>query len=178
MNGFKCINCNKELLGSRRKFCNLVCKARCRSNQVKANRLKQGKTIIKKEEHCIFCQKDIPKGFWKFCSTKCKDKDRYIKMTDDEKNRKYKVKDIRNTNRKLELMKLLGGACEHCGYCKNLTALCFHHKDPKAKLFEINIMTCSRKNWDILVEEANKCSLLCMNCHMELHYPHRSMIKE
>ena len=70
--------------------------------------------------------------------------------------------------RKAELVRMLGGKCVECGYNKSITALSFHHIDPKTKLFEVSnghIM----ENWDDVVKEAKKCELLCLNCHAELH---------
>jgi len=45
--------------------------------------------------------------------------------------------------------------------------LSFHHVDPTTKLFNINSKT--RKTEHELIQEANKCSLLCHNCHDEVH---------
>lgn len=60
-------------------------------------------------------------------------------------------------------------ACELCGYKNNYAALCFHHKNPEDKDFEIS----RRRNAsrDVLAPELAKCALLCHNCHMEIHYP-------
>jgi hypothetical protein len=65
-----------------------------------------------------------------------------------------------------------GGKCEVCGYCQNIAALDFHHKDPSEKDFQI-----SRGNylgWTKLVPELDKCTLLCSNCHREEHDALRS----
>ncbi len=64
-----------------------------------------------------------------------------------------------------------GGKCTKCGYSKNSSALCFHHIDPKTKSFPIDIRRCSNSSWDNLIKEADKCMLLCLNCHAELHNP-------
>lgn len=68
--------------------------------------------------------------------------------------------------KKIELVKYLGGKCKHCGYDKCINALQFHHKDSNEKDFTI-----SRKSYSFekLKKEANKCILLCANCHIELH---------
>jgi hypothetical protein len=70
--------------------------------------------------------------------------------------------------RKEELVKMLGGSCVECGYNKSIRALSFHHLDPNNKDFDIsnaNIL----KDWDTVVAEANKCCLMCLNCHAEIH---------
>jgi len=62
-----------------------------------------------------------------------------------------------------------GGKCEVCGYNKSKRALTFHHIHPKTKLFSLDSRNILTKNWDVIVKELDKCQLLCMNCHMELH---------
>lgn len=59
-----------------------------------------------------------------------------------------------------------GGKCEKCGYCKSLNALDFHHTDPDEKDFQIGG---SRRSWETVRSELDKCLLLCANCHREEH---------
>ena len=61
-----------------------------------------------------------------------------------------------------------GGKCERCGYSKCLGSLDFHHKDPQEKDPNYRLM----KNWPLkrVKAELDKCSLLCGNCHNEVHY--------
>jgi hypothetical protein len=74
--------------------------------------------------------------------------------------------------RRLRLKKLLvesrGGKCQICGYYKCLTALDFHHKDEKTKEFELSQRGLTR-SWRKILLEADKCILLCANCHREIH---------
>jgi hypothetical protein len=60
-----------------------------------------------------------------------------------------------------------GGGCCICGYDKHITALEFHHIDPSRKVLAIsqNGVTLSL---DALRAEAEKCVLVCSNCHAEL----------
>jgi len=60
-----------------------------------------------------------------------------------------------------------GGECERCGYCKSKRALTFHHIDPSQK--EFGISGNHSRSWESIKEELDKCMLLCMNCHMEVH---------
>ena len=60
-----------------------------------------------------------------------------------------------------------GGKCEKCGYNKYKAVLEFHHRDPSTKLFEINMAKIS--SYKKSKTEANKCMLLCANCHREIH---------
>lgn len=77
----------------------------------------------------------------------------------------------RKLDRKIKLVKLHGGECRDCGYKKSLAALTFHHIDPKKKSFKVSGRHLSNKKWESLTAEADKCELLCSNCHMERHYP-------
>ena len=69
---------------------------------------------------------------------------------------------------KREAIKRLGGSCARCGYSKSVAALSFHHKDPSQKEFGLSNSGVTH-SWDTYWEEAQKCELLCANCHAELH---------
>ncbi len=69
----------------------------------------------------------------------------------------------------VNLKKEKGGHCWQCGYNKNYAALDFHHFDPSIKSFGVN--SNSKGTLDELRKEAEKCVLLCRNCHSELHHP-------
>lgn len=58
--------------------------------------------------------------------------------------------------------------CAICGYNKCENALDFHHVNSEEKKFQINSITMSFSNKRIM-EELNKCILLCANCHREIH---------
>jgi hypothetical protein len=75
---------------------------------------------------------------------------------------------IRRTSLKKELVMYKGGKCEICGYSKCNRALTFHHNDPLKKEFTISLNMAS-KNIDELKKEVDKCTLLCNNCHSEVH---------
>lgn len=59
-----------------------------------------------------------------------------------------------------------GGCCIVCGYSKSVSALCFHHRDPDQKDFGVSAVT---KAWNTVKSELDKCDLLCLNCHAEVH---------
>lgn len=71
--------------------------------------------------------------------------------------------------RKYEEIMRRGGACEICGYCKNIAALEFHHKNPEEKEFNIDMRKFSNMTLEKLEAELEKCILVCANCHRELH---------
>ncbi len=56
--------------------------------------------------------------------------------------------------------------CQICGY-RETTALCFHHKDPKTKSFEIGS---SDYTYQKMLDEIAKCVVLCSNCHRTFHH--------
>ena len=57
-----------------------------------------------------------------------------------------------------------GGKCTRCGYSG--IALDWHHRNPEEKSFGISGKGFS---FEKLKEEANKCDLVCKNCHAEIH---------
>lgn len=63
-------------------------------------------------------------------------------------------------------------SCCKCGD-KRYWILDFHHIDPtikKANIGNLKRSGCTQK----LIEEINKCILLCKNCHYDFHYMERS----
>lgn len=83
----------------------------------------------------------------------------------------YKSQKERGIYRKLHLIEYLGGKCEMCGYDKNIAALEFHHKNPEEKSFQLDSRHLSNTNVELIKKEADKCLLICANCHRELHNP-------
>jgi len=69
--------------------------------------------------------------------------------------------------RKAELVRHLGGRCSRCGYDRCIAALEFHHRDPRMKQFSVSAENMLRR-WETVLAEAEKCELLCANCHREL----------
>ena len=59
-----------------------------------------------------------------------------------------------------------GGACERCGYNRCMEALEWHHLDPAEKESRVLGSTASIARQRA---EAEKCILLCANCHREIH---------
>lgn len=67
---------------------------------------------------------------------------------------------------KIELVDMLGGKCQRCGWKGHPAALQFHHTDPSKKEFSINgNKLLSKERWD----EVKKCELLCACCHAIEH---------
>lgn len=71
---------------------------------------------------------------------------------------------------------LFGSKCQTCNYDLCQSSLEFHHIDESTKLFNISGFYTVRgkdgkipKSIKLLVDELNKCVLLCGNCHCEVH---------
>jgi len=100
------------------------------------------------------------------------------KEKSDKQKRKQKPKSIKNTtrysqwkkdirnHRRSYLISLFDNKCCLCGYSKCQSALEFHHiKDKKFNISSNNLL----KKLDTIIEEIQKCVLLCANCHREAH---------
>jgi Homeodomain-like domain len=68
---------------------------------------------------------------------------------------------------KERLVNRAGGACAICGYDKYRGALEFHHLEPKLKTFSLSRHGVTRRFAEVRAE-ADKCILLCANCHAEV----------
>ena len=64
-----------------------------------------------------------------------------------------------------------------CGYDKHVEVLVFHHVDPTTKSDAISRMTNRGHSWKKILKEAEKCVLLCRNCHEVRHANTPSHIK-
>ena len=70
-------------------------------------------------------------------------------------------------SKKIRAIELLGGKCMDCGYHRSLSALEFHHRNPKLK--DITMYSILNHTWGRVLVEIKKCDLLCANCHRERH---------
>ncbi|MGA8803656.1 MAG: hypothetical protein WB866_03115 [Solirubrobacterales bacterium] len=68
---------------------------------------------------------------------------------------------------KLRLIEAAGGRCILCGYDRHPSALHFHHLDPGQKRYTLSRAGHTR-NFAEALQEAEKCVLLCANCHAEV----------
>ena len=67
---------------------------------------------------------------------------------------------------KAQLVLARGGRCVDCGYSGSASALEFHHRDAGGKDFAISAFGGSKSK---LIAEAEKCDLVCANCHRLRH---------
>ena len=71
-------------------------------------------------------------------------------------------------HRKRELVAYKGGKCERCEEEYHPNVFDFHHHDHTLKKFGVSQANMQR-SWNNLLNEADKCHLLCANCHREVH---------
>ena len=109
---------------------------------------------------CSVCSSPLTGRQRRFCSYRCKVK--------GQSNAVYANQKKRGLLRKNRLLLSKGGSCERCGYDRCLRALTFHHRNPESKAFPLDARNCSNRSDEILALEAEKCDLLCANCHAEV----------
>jgi len=116
-----------------------------------------------KERYCEICNKlfSIMDGGWtrKYCYDCSPHEDKNCSHTDAITIKRRAIKKA--------LVMYKGGKCERCGYNKCDRALEFHHLDPTQKDFGLS--KCLTKSMKTLKQEADKCILVCSNCHAEIH---------
>ena len=126
----------------------------------------------KSKRGCTVCGNELSGQQVKYCSNKCKQKAHYDRRRANPNS--YYSQTIRALRRKLKLVNQFGGACAECGYAHNLAALHFHHRQAREKRFPLDGRNLSNRKLSDLLEEAQKCLLLCANCHAEAHHPESS----
>jgi hypothetical protein len=120
---------------------------------------------------CAVCSNPLRGRQEKFCGRQCNN--RYTNYH----HQSYERQRQRGRERKLRLVSLLGGQCHACGYKRNYAALEFHHADPTEKLFQLDMRSLANLQWELLLQEAQKCRLLCSNCRAEHHNPDSTMTR-
>ena len=84
--------------------------------------------------------------------------------------REYLKAAVAARRRKLKLMvvEYKGGCCIVCGYDRYPGAFDLHHLDGSTKEFGLSMQGLTR-SWERVKAEADKCVLVCANCHREIH---------
>ncbi len=82
----------------------------------------------------------------------------------------YLIKAVAKRRRRLKEMvvKYKGGKCIICGYKQCPGAFDLHHTDGSTKEFGLSQRGLTR-SWKTIKKEADKCILVCANCHREIH---------
>lgn len=66
------------------------------------------------------------------------------------------------------LIKEKGGCCSVCKGVFPIEAYDLHHRDPSQKESSVSLMM-GRNSWESIQAEAEKCDLVCANCHRSIH---------
>ena len=119
---------------------------------------------------CDILNQRMTKGrLKKWCSNSCRQKWRYKNDKNIIDRNTYTEQKARGYSNKWKALQYKGGKCQSCGESRPAT-LCFHHRDPSEKSFNLDGRTFANRKWEFVKEEVNKCDLLCHNCHHMLHY--------
>ena len=134
---------------------------------------------------CKKCQLDLPKDDTHFASRydrkekqfhhMCRNCQKEYRKEHYEKNKqKYVQKaNLYSQNFKVwftEIKKEL--SCEKCGESRHWV-LDFHHTNPAEKDMEISNLV-RRSSKKRLMNEVDKCIVLCANCHRDLHFKEKN----
>ena len=114
---------------------------------------------------CVQCGKKLVGRQKKFCSRPCKNTFNNLNY------QSYQAQQKRGHERKLALINIKGSKCVRCGYDRNFAALELHHVNAKIKEFQLDLRSLSNRKWASILAEADKCELVCSNCHAEIHNP-------
>jgi hypothetical protein len=103
--------------------------------------------------------KDLCEFAWKN-----KDKNKKMSCCKNCYNNKYGA-----LKRKVALSYKIGLKCQICGEDHPATIV-FHHRDPTKKKWPIARGIADGYSKEIILEEMDKCDVLCANCHHKLHW--------
>jgi len=78
----------------------------------------------------------------------------------------YRYLKKRRRQLKAQLVAIRGGQCSGCSYSGPAAAFDFHHRDATSKQFGLGTFY---GPWNDLLAEAEKCDMLCANCHRIRH---------
>ena len=67
-----------------------------------------------------------------------------------------------------------------CSRCTENHPSClqFHHTDPAMKKDHVSILVNGGSSIKRVLEEINKCEVLCANCHMKLHWNEKQILMQ
>ncbi len=106
------------------------------------------------------------------------------------KEKYQRVVKHQRVDRKRKLLAMFGGKCVLCGYAKSSAALDFDHLDENGNTAKTNrnnpnpiksrtISHLLARNapgaFELAIEEAKKCRIICANCHREQTFPGHGM---
>jgi hypothetical protein len=145
-----CLFCNKSFkIKNARLFCSTIC--RTKHNLYIKNKQNTNHYI----KSCYTCSNNfLGSSRILYCSEECRIP------------KKERLQRERQSIKK-QLMEYKGSICMHCKKIYDLSVMCFHHlRDKKFTLDTTKLLKYDRET---LLKEADKCELLCHNCHAIVH---------
>ena len=91
------------------------------------------------------------------------------KNTYDRKEQRRQYHLMLRSRRESYILKKTGGTCELCKEHWPSDILCFHHLNSEDKEFQLETKNWNNNKLNKALEEAEKCAILCMNCHALEH---------
>ncbi len=116
----------------------------------------RNKNVQLRHKQCKQCYKQKRSESWQKYYYKHGNKYRHRAIS---RNRK-----IKDNLKKQMLSYLQDKCCVSCGI-EDSRVLEFDHIDPDSKSASISRLINSTTNWDNVLQEINKCQILCANCH-------------
>lgn len=98
----------------------------------------------------------------------CNDDNDYISIFLQILKRNKKLEKLNYNESKRIIQRLKINGCAKCGYDECYLALEFHHVNPEDKKFLIGKAFIASHSNERIIEELNKCILLCCRCHREI----------
>lgn len=107
-----------------------------------------------KNHYCLDCGEIVPSKFYGRMKQVCR--------------RCWNIRTVQRTKETTtRIREFMGGRCRICNFDKYPVALEMHHLDRSTKDRDFHHMRCW--SWQRLLGEAEKCVLLCSNCHAAVH---------
>lgn len=91
-------------------------------------------------------------------------------MWKDKQVRRQKFNERRQARKRLLRKLKEGKSCKECGWKEHTEILQFHHRDPSTKDFDFSGSEIGNLSIKRILDEIDKCDLLCPNCHLWHHY--------
>lgn len=115
--------------------------------------------------YCKYCGKDKPKKNFQLVTVNGKEyaRKKCTQCKDADQDKRLLLIRTAIENYKKE------HPCIRCGF-SDYRALQFHHRDSEQKVFSIGDATQHGFSLMKIMEEIEKCDVLCANCHFTEHY--------
>jgi len=148
-----CKECGGHFRGrSKRVYCSDACKYR-HKYPPKGNHIKYGRV-------CANCGKTYDGPRNKYCSDECFAAVCSGQWQDGKARRRKKKRDI--------IVAAKNRPCQDCGGKFPHYVMDLHHRDPSDKDFTLS--SSMGKSIPAILDEIEKCDVLCANCHRERHH--------